>query len=131
MWPGGRLPLNTRDGREAMTTGAALSKQSILIPYYILVFMMSVALSLTDEGYIIFGCNVGIIVTEMYAVMTYCLGEQHGHRFTGQQGSGAAQFLLCLELVGHIQDVGQLAGGQLAHFQQIFHACFWMKRSAA
>ena len=51
------------------------------------------------------------------------LGEQHGHRFTGQQGGSAAQFLLCLELVGHIQDVGQLAGGQIAHFQQIFHAC--------
>ena len=51
------------------------------------------------------------------------LGKQHGHRFPGQQGGGAAQFLLCLELVGHIQDVGQLAGGQIAHFQQIFHAC--------
>lgn len=41
--------------------------------------MMSVALSLTDEGYIIFGCNVGIIVTEMYAVMTYFNDtEKHG-----------------------------------------------------
>ena len=56
-----RYEKNIGADREAMTTGAALSKQSILIPYYILVFMMSVALSLTDEGYIIFGCNVGII----------------------------------------------------------------------
>ena len=74
-----RYEKNIGADREAMTTGAALSKQSILIPYYILVFMMSVALSLTDEGYIIFGCNVGIIATEMYAVMTYFNDtEKHG-----------------------------------------------------
>lgn len=51
--------------------GEALSKQTVLMPYYILVILLSVALCLTDDSYIILGCNVGIIVMEMYAVMTY------------------------------------------------------------
>ena len=52
-----------------------------------------------------------------------CLGEYQGNRLSCQQRGRAAQLLLCLELIGHIQNVGQLGRGEVAHFQQIFHAC--------
>ena len=43
--------------------------------------------------------------------------------FLANVNERAAQLLLCLELIGHIQNVGQLGRGEVAHFQQIFHAC--------
>ena len=68
-----------RAGGMDMSTGEALSAQTRLIPYFVIAFLMSVAVSLTDESYIIFGCNVGIVLTEMYAVMTYFNDtEKHG-----------------------------------------------------
>ena len=54
-----------------VSTQSVLSRQVILIPYYIIIFLLSTALCLTDDAYIIFGCNVGVILMEMYAVMTY------------------------------------------------------------
>lgn len=47
------------------------SKLTKLIPYYVLVFLLSVALCMTDSGLMIFGCNVGILMTELYAVISY------------------------------------------------------------
>ena len=55
----------------SISTGDVLARQAALIPYYLITIMLSVALCLTDESYMIFGCNVGIILTEMYAVMSY------------------------------------------------------------
>lgn len=57
----------------SISTGAELARQAALIPYYLIVFLLSVAICLTDEtyNYMTFGCNVGILLTEMYAVMSY------------------------------------------------------------
>ena len=55
----------------SISTGDVLARQATLIPYYLITILLSVALCLTDESYMIFGCNVGIILTEMYAVMSY------------------------------------------------------------
>ena len=60
-------------------TGFASKSQMKLIPYFIIIMLLSIAVSLTDESYMIFGCNVGIILTEMYAVMSYYNDtENHG-----------------------------------------------------
>lgn len=60
-------------------TGYVSKSQIKLIPYYIIILLLSIAVSFTDEAYMIFGCNVGIILTEMYAVMSYYNDtENHG-----------------------------------------------------
>ena len=59
--------------------GSVSKSQIKLIPYYLIILLLSVAVSLTDESCMIFGCNVGIILTEMYAVMSYYNDtENHG-----------------------------------------------------
>ena len=59
--------------------GSVSKSQIKLIPYYLIILLLSVAVSLTDESCMIFGCNVGIILTEMYAVMSYYNEtENHG-----------------------------------------------------
>jgi hypothetical protein len=53
------------------TPGECMSKQGCMMPYYILVILLSVALCMTDDAYLIFGCNVGIIILEIYATIIY------------------------------------------------------------
>ena len=68
-----------RSADSGSDTGFASKSQMKLIPYFIIIMLLSIAVSLTDESYMIFGCNVGIILTEMYAVMSYYNDtENHG-----------------------------------------------------
>ena len=68
-----------RSSDSGSDTGFASKSQMKLIPYFIIIMLLSIAVSLTDESYMIFGCNVGIILTEMYAVMSYYNDtENHG-----------------------------------------------------
>ena len=68
-----------RSADSGSDTGFASKSQMKLIPYFIIIMLLSIAVSLTDESCMIFGCNVGIILTEMYAVMSYYNDtENHG-----------------------------------------------------
>ncbi len=51
-------------------------------------------------------------------------GEHQRHAPALEQRRGRpGPLLLCLELLRHIKDVVELSGGEVAHFQQMFHAC--------
>ena len=68
-----------RSADSGSDTGSASKSQMKLVPYFIIIMLLSIAVSLTDESCMIFGCNVGIILTEMYAVMSYYNDtENHG-----------------------------------------------------
>ena len=68
-----------RSADSGSDTGSVSKSQMKLVPYFIIIMLLSIAVSLTDESYMIFGCNVGIILTEMYAVMSYYNDtENHG-----------------------------------------------------
>ena len=68
-----------RSADSGSDTGSVSKSQMKLVPYFIIIMLLSIAVSLTDESCMIFGCNVGIILTEMYAVMSYYNDtENHG-----------------------------------------------------